>query len=692
MSLLNFNQHQNSQGEDSNEVLKKLPQVRAFMYQTATECIESFVARHSIFIHVPERTMKVKILEYVLTSLTLQIIISIGDGNNEELSLTPYSNMTRKYGKKRPAASAAAVAIFGSATQPVASETTVSTSPPIPQSLQSPQADLADITDLLENTKLEASSDEVIILLEKTTLENCVEDVGNSLEKTKQCSSLDDVANLLERTTLENAPDEVTCADNTLANVEPTIEKSTPQTPTPSAPPLSPLNPRLAASLSPLLSAYEKDSGYPLATKKWDDVLAPDSSIQKIAEASYAEVFRITNPAGSSILKLLRLKVPTDPTSRRSDTAIQVDTVVSEMRLMNALTEIPGFVKFKDAHIVEGKPPTAFVKAYEGHLNAGGESYFPHPNKISKHAVFLAIELGDAGHVLEKYSIKNVDQLWDIFLSVVIALARAEIEYEFEHRDLHENNICILEHTPTTTTSNLKSKSKSKSKPNTRTPPSPHKFGNSGLEITILDYGLSRATIYPSSSSSHPSPSPETVFYNLESDPAVFSSFEPGTIAGIQFDTYRRMRAYIFSGGLSNTNANTPSKAIRDAIKQKKHSWEEYIPYSNVLWLYFLMEYLTGVAPKGKGKQGKQAWLKETAELRWLLHPDWMPGNGVQGADNGEIQREEQEEIGIGCAGDVLQYAFDMGWVHEEDLGTVDTSPTRLRENTYIETEKENSA
>ncbi|TGO57502.1 hypothetical protein BOTNAR_0200g00190 [Botryotinia narcissicola] len=523
--------------------------------------------------------------------------------------------MTRKYGKKRPAASAAAVAIFGSTTQSVAP---VKTNTTTTSKSQSPQRDLAEITNLLENTTLLESTDEVTVLLEKASLESRVNSLNNplDLENIGQDSSSKDAPSLSDETTVDSTIEAIVSLEETLAPIEPKIEVSIPHIPVSISPTPLPINPRLTASLSPLLAAYEKDNGYPLATKNWDDVLAPGSSIQKIAEASYAEVFRITNPVGSSILKLLRLKVPTDPTSKKSDTAIKVETVVSEMRLMNALTEIPGFVKFKDAHIVEGKPPAAFVTAYEGHLDAG----------------------------------------------VVVALARAEIEHEFEHRDLHENNICILERTPP----------QAAPKPNSK---SPHKFGNSGLEITILVYGLSRATIYPVCSSSNPSPAPETVFYNLESDTVVFSSFEPSTIAGVQFDTYRRMRAYLFSGGASNTNSNTPLKAIRDAIKQKKHSWEEYMPYSNVLWLYFLMEYLTEVAPKGgRGKPG---------------NPDWVPGNGAsdgKGEDEGE--GEEEEELGLGCAGDVLQYAFDMGWVCEEDLGDADTSRLSLREDSYVGLEK----
>jgi serine/threonine-protein kinase haspin len=336
----------------------------------------------------------------------------------------PQSNikMARKYGKKRPVASAAAAAIFGAA-----DSTITATIPPSPS-----RPALAEITNLLERTTLQV---------------DCV-DLKGKVNQTGIKDERDDITTLLERTTIrDDAAESITVLektilkDDTLDEIVVSIDKISisPSLADEAASPvpLPTLKPALATSLAPLLDAYEIDRGYPLATKKWDDVLAPGSTLEKIAEASYAEVFRITNPIGSSILKLLRLKVPTDPTSKKSDTAIKVDTVVSEMRLMNALTEIPGFVKFKDAHIVEGKPPAAFVEAYEAHIESAEESYFPHPNYISEAAVFLAIELGDAGCVLEQCKISNIHQMWDIFLGVVIALARAEIEYEFEVRTFH---------------------------------------------------------------------------------------------------------------------------------------------------------------------------------------------------------------------------------------------------------------
>ncbi|KAM3068101.1 hypothetical protein ACMFMF_009466 [Clarireedia jacksonii] len=522
--------------------------------------------------------------------------------------------MARKYGKKRPVASAAATAIFGAA-----DSTTTATIPPSPA-----RPALAEITNLLERTTLQENCVDITHKSKPAVVEDEPAEITKLHERTTIKDTAKSIA-VLEKTVLK---------DDTLDEIVVSIEKVT-ISPSPvdeaaSPIPLPALKPALAASLAPLLDAYEIDRGYPLATKKWDDVLAPGSTLEKIAEASYAEVFRITNPIGSSILKLLRLKVPTDPTSKKSDTAIKVETVVSEMRLMNALTEIPGFVKFKDAHIVEGKPPTAFVEAYEAHVESAEESYFPHPNDISEAAVFLAIELGDAGCVLEQCKISNIHQMWDIFLGVVIALARAEIEYQFEHRDLHENNICILQNP--------------QSKPYSSAPSSPnHKYGNSNVEVTILDYGLSRASL----------PSGTTVFYDLEQDICVFRGESDSPIASIQFANYRRMRTWLYS----RSKALNPKYASGKLKKSERHghTWEEYTPYTNVLWIHFLLEYLTSCY---KGRD-KRAWNRDVRELREWLDPD---------------------EGGMESAGDVLQYCYERGWIGQEDLDEVGSSMLRDEE------------
>lgn len=155
----------------------------------------------------------------------------------------------------------------------------------------------------------------------------------------------------------------------------------------------------------------------------------------KIAEASYAEVYRITIPSGeTSIIKVMRIESPDDPAASKSGTAIRVENIVSEVRIMNALTELPGFVRFKDAHIIRGRSIQPFIDAYEEReaSRRGRRSQFPHPKAYTEKSEFLAIELGDAGCVLEDFVVNSIDQVWDIFLGTVLALAKGEMANEFE--------------------------------------------------------------------------------------------------------------------------------------------------------------------------------------------------------------------------------------------------------------------
>jgi serine/threonine-protein kinase haspin len=79
-----------------------------------------------------------------------------------------------------------------------------------------------------------------------------------------------------------------------------------------------------------------------------------------------------------------------------------------------------------------------------------------------------------------------------------------------QHRDLHQNNICVSRNEATVANSAESSS----------------KYGRSGFEVTILDYGLSRATL----------PNGNTVCNDLENDLGIFQ----GTTGNAQFDTYRR--------------------------------------------------------------------------------------------------------------------------------------------------------
>ncbi|TVY58509.1 putative serine/threonine-protein kinase haspin-like protein, partial [Lachnellula suecica] len=339
--------------------------------------------------------------------------------------------------------------------------------------------------------------------------------------------------------------------------------------------------------LLPLINAYKTDTGQVLTCHSWADMLPETCTVVKIAEASYAEVYRITVPTGeTSIIKMMRIQSPHDPSSSESvcDTAIQVQNIISEVRIMNALTELPGFVRFKDAQIIRGRSVPAFIEAYEQREAQPKvkQSFFPHPEEYTEESEFLAIELGDAGCVLEEFPVKNIEQVWDIFLGTVLALAKGEMANEFEHRDLHENNICI-----STTTSTLPSNS-------------PTKLGHAGIKVTLIDYGLSRATLAHNT----------TVYLDLETDPSLFQ----GSEGHPQFNAYRRMRTHLITGEHISKSRSWHEDS------HPEQSWETYMPYSNVVWIGYMLGYLKKVYRKGmgRGKGQMKAWgafVEETVEL-----------------------------------------------------------------------------
>ena len=197
----------------------------------------------------------------------------------------------------------------------------------------------------------------------------------------------------------------------------------------------------------PLSSAFLTDLATPLETRSWHHVLPGwGYYLDKIAEASYAEVYRVTSwktktePEKTSILKVMRLISPQDPSSYDCETAMEVANVVSEFRIMNALTELPGFVTFKGAFLIRGQPGKYYVKAWDKfHNDSRDGSMFTDPRHYSGNTTFLVIELGDAGTVLEEYQMQTIDELWDIYLGTVVALAKGEMACEFEASYLHSH-------------------------------------------------------------------------------------------------------------------------------------------------------------------------------------------------------------------------------------------------------------
>ncbi|OIW33595.1 hypothetical protein CONLIGDRAFT_628506 [Coniochaeta ligniaria NRRL 30616] len=366
----------------------------------------------------------------------------------------------------------------------------------------------------------------------------------------------------------------------------------------------------------------------------WDDVCPFGDTIEKIAEASYAEVYRVTNIRGTSIIKVIRLKSPLKPQTRAQQNSGLVDEephseddLAGELRISEWLADIPGFVVYKERYIVQGKASKALLETHQSfHRKAKRKDpdrlqFYPSPSRYLDDTRFMVVELGDAGRALEDFSLESTAQLWDIFFHTAVALARAEDLARFEHRDLHEGNLCVR-------LTGLPSETKSDDDG------SPCRFGYSGLDITILDYGLSRAE----------DDDGEAVAYDLEKDLGIFTSTHAP-----QCKVYRQMRSFLLKGDRVCLPPKSHSRPYDVGVDGERISWTRYSPYTNVLWLAYIYQYL--VDNFAGEKKGLTQFKKTTKEMWLHLNPE-----------------APRTVLSFSSAGDVVRFAVECGWIREEQL------------------------
>lgn len=177
----------------------------------------------------------------------------------------------------------------------------------------------------------------------------------------------------------------------------------------------------------------------------WDDVCPEGDRIDKIAEASSAEIYRVSNELGTSIIKVIRLSSPVKPLTKAQIKARLVDEepqqesdIDGEVRISELLADVPGFVVYKERHVVQGKGTKELLETHQRfqrrlkRQDPGRAQFYPSPSRYVDETRFLVVELGDAGVALEDWKLTSVDQVWDILFLEAIALARAEETALFE--------------------------------------------------------------------------------------------------------------------------------------------------------------------------------------------------------------------------------------------------------------------
>lgn len=350
------------------------------------------------------------------------------------------------------------------------------------------------------------------------------------------------------------------------------------------------LNKETCADLAPL-TTLEGVSSIIKDIDCWYNEWTTHCHVIKIAEGSFGSVFRLSDKEGlqkATIGKLMPLRPKSGKGSRKAGFS-RISDAASEIRLLETMSHVPGFVEFRSAEVLIGALPKVLKREYCMYKTrcisikrSICEVSYP------ENQMWVFIEMGNAGIELEdallpemeKNSIlgKNEHGQWtlgirdtrDIFWGVAEALANGEEAQEFEHRDLHFSNICIQR--------------------------KPHKSENgyllippcANIEVTLIDYTLSRATLENGE-----------VVCNRITDKDIFEGEDD-----LQFDLYRWMRDEM------------PGQDLQ------RKEWDAFVPITNVLWLYHLLEKLMLQTAWPNQNQDEKALWDSLKELKNQLNPE----------------------------------------------------------------------
>ncbi|GFF37466.1 putative serine/threonine-protein kinase haspin homolog [Aspergillus udagawae] len=421
--------------------------------------------------------------------------------------------------------------------------------------------------------------------------------------------------------------------------------------------------------------------------------------VVKLAEGSYGEVYKLRlreevcmkemsksklarlRAYGDGVFKVVPLRAQSGPGSKKFTS---IEEIVSEVKMLKYLDPIPGFARFREIHVVQGRFPDSFQAAWDHYKKTKDDCMNPNPS--SKRAypdtqLWAIVEMDNAGCELEKFSWSSIFQIYDIFWGVAMALARAE-EYalfewltELKHRDLHLGNVCIK-----TTRSD-----------GCMAPPSDIEimrqswtsgFGLSTLETTIIDYSLSRAELRASDDSNE---IVDIASSDLDKK-QIFDAIGRDEDEILLRDTYRHMRAEVYTGNPVATEKTPDIPGI----------WAEYAPRTNLIWLLFILKNLlknhksepshpaatrSPLAPCSPNKtietkQAKKSGEKAKKPLLGQIH--------VTEADKrvSDLKKSLEDRLksvldlldlerghkDMCCAADLVAYAIDSQWLSEEDF------------------------
>ncbi|KAM8879310.1 uncharacterized protein haspin [Spinachia spinachia] len=298
----------------------------------------------------------------------------------------------------------------------------------------------------------------------------------------------------------------------------------------------------------------------------WEQCIAPRRMTQcvKIGEGTFGEVFSTSNASGDTVaLKVIPLEGSEKVNGEDQKTFGEILHEIIISKELSSLKEkqqnkTHGFIGLNDLHCVQGCYPPHFLSAWDAFDQKKG-SENDRPDFFQTDQLFLILEFEFGGVDLENSNgtLRSLLVAKSILHQVTAALAVAEEELHFEHRDLHWGNVLVKPTKQKLGSFFLKGAA--------------HSMETKGVLVRIIDYSLSRLEI-----------DDLTVSCDISNDEELFVGQ-----GDYQFDIYRLMR------------------------QENGNNWSDYHPHTNVLWLRYLCSKLLSMKYRSLGGRGSKALREE---------------------------------------------------------------------------------
>ncbi|KXS11253.1 hypothetical protein M427DRAFT_138350 [Gonapodya prolifera JEL478] len=333
------------------------------------------------------------------------------------------------------------------------------------------------------------------------------------------------------------------------------------------------------------------------------------SSLRKIAEASYSEVYEATVPdpidkKGGDTRCVVKVVPVAGDVEINGGAQLTLDQVAAEVVCTSAVCNVgPGFVRLVRSFVARGRYPKKLLDEWDKFEKTRG-SENDRPDFLPTEQLYMVLVLEHAGTDLEHYKVRSWKESESLFIQLALALAAAEEKVQFEHRDLHWGNVMILpsKSPGSPVTWRLYPSSilplASQSPGIARAGVASVSLPSAGVEARIIDYTLSRCL------------AGGRVWFNDMADDDLFKGQ-----GDRQFDVYREM------------------------LQHTEKDWHGFHPKTNMMWLEYILDKLLNSREKkpptlrGKAKveeDAAKARLQEVAlrargcaDVRELLKKEW---------------------------------------------------------------------